>query len=181
MCGFGEASTLDHYLPLSRYPEFSVFAMNLIPACARCNQLKGDSVGKTPAGQFLHSFFHSVPSLALLVCRVDVESGALLVTFRIRQIQRVPADVLARMSHQFERLQLADRFQRQALNELGDRSAAFEQSVAPGANYPALRDRLRAEAKAFGATLGPNHWKTALYRALRQSREFWLGGFRNVR
>ena len=180
MCGFGEASTLDHYLPLTQYPEFSVFAMNLVPACARCNQLKGDSVGKIPAEQFLHSFFHQIPSIAVLVCRVDVQPRTVVITFRIRQTQRIAADVLARMSHQFERLQLADRFRREALNELGDRSAVFEECVAPGANYAALLERLRQEAKGFRATLGPNHWKTALYRALRKDRAFWSGGFRNV-
>jgi len=181
MCGFGEASTLDHYLPLSRYPEFSVFAVNLVPACARCNQLKGNSVGRTPTEQFLHSFFHQIPSIPVLTCRVDVEPGTVLVTFRIRQSQRVPTDILARMSYQFDRLRLADRFRREALNELGDRRAIFATYVGPNDDSEALRDRLRQEARGFLATLGPNHWKTALYIALRQNREFWSGGFRSVR
>jgi 5-methylcytosine-specific restriction endonuclease McrA len=180
MCGFGEASTLDHYLPLSQYPEFSVFAMNLVPACARCNQLKGELVGKMPERQFLHAFFDQIPSTAVLVCRVDVQPRTVLVKYRARENSRVQADVLARIRYQFDQLKLADRFERQALNELGDRSAAFEQSVAPGANYDALRDRLRAEARAFRTILGPNHWKTALYFALRQNRGFWSGGFRNL-
>jgi hypothetical protein len=180
MCGFGEASTLDHYLPSSQYPEFSVFARNLIPACARCNQLKGYWVGKTPGEQFLHAFIHQIPSIAILVCRVEVQPRTVLVQYRARENHRAQPDVLSRMLYQFDRLQLADRFKRQALNELGDRSAAFEQCVAPGANYQALRDRLRAEARAFRATLGPNHWKTALYFALRQNRAFWSGGFRNA-
>ena len=181
MCGFGEASTLDHYLPLSKYPEFSVFAMNLIPACARCNQLKGDSVGKTPAEQFLHAFFHRIPPIALLTCRVVVQPTTVLAKYRVRQSSsRVDVDSLARMFHQFGGLHLADRFEREALNELGDRRAAFEELAAPGANYNALRDRLRVEARAFRTTLGPNHWKTALYLALRQNRDFWSGGFRKV-
>jgi 5-methylcytosine-specific restriction endonuclease McrA len=180
MCGFGEASTLDHYLPLNRYPEFSVFAMNLVPACARCNQLKGELVGKRPEAQFLHAFFDEIPLIAVLVCRVDVQPRTVLVKYRIRQNSRVQADVLARMHYQFGRLQLADRFERQALNELGDRIAAFEQCVAPGANYGGLRDRLRAEARAFRTMLGPNHWKTALYLSLRQNRAFWSAGFRNL-
>jgi hypothetical protein len=180
MCGFGEASTLDHYLPLSNYPEFSVFAMNLVPACARCNQLKSNIVGKRPEEQFLHAFFHKIPAIAVLVCRVDVQPKTVLVKYRVRESSRVQPDVLARLYYQFRRLRLADRFERQALSELGDRSAAFEQCIAPGANYCALRDRLRAEARAFRASLGPNHWKTALYLALRQNRAFWSGGFKNL-
>jgi len=157
-----------------------VFAMNLVPACARCNRLKGELVGKTPEEQFLHAFFDQIPSIAVLVCRVHVQPRTVPVKYRARENSRVQADVLARMHYQFGRLQLSDRFERQALNELGDRSAAFEQCVATGANYRALRDRLRAEARAFRTTLGPNHWKTALYLALRENRAFWSGGFRNV-
>jgi hypothetical protein len=180
MCGFGEASTLDHYLPRSEYPEFSVFAMNLVPSCPRCNLLKGFSVGKVPAKQFLHAFIHQIPSIAVLVCRVDVQPNTILPTFRIRQTTRVKPEILARLSHQFRTLQLAERFQLQALLELGERRIAFQKFVAPGWNYSELRDQLREEARAFRATLGRNHWKTALYRALFQNREFWSGGFLKV-
>jgi hypothetical protein len=179
MCGFGEASTLDHYLPRSVYPEFSVLALNLLPACARCNLLKGHAVGRTPSEQFLHCFFHQVPSIPLLVCNVDVRPGTLLVEFRIRPIRRIDPDILARVSSHFHRLHLANRFRRETLNEIGDRRATFDTFVGNG-NHIALRHRLRDEARGFLRTLGPNHWKTALYSALHRNRDFWTGGFRNV-
>lgn len=180
MCGFGEASTLDHYLPRSVYPEFSVFALNLLPACARCNLLKGTAVGRTPAEQFLHCFFHRVPSIPLLICRVDVQPGTLLVEFRIRRSRHIDADILARLSYHFRQLHLATRFRREALNELGDRRATFDTYVGNG-NHIVLRAHLRKEARGLLTTLGPNHWKTALYSALYRNRGFWTAGFRNVR
>jgi len=149
MCGFGEASTLDHYLPITRYPEFSVFAINLIPACARCNQLKGSLVGTTPEQQFLHAFLHQTPSITVLRCRVDVQPRTVLVKYEAGNSSRVDRDLLARIHYGFRKLRLGDRFERQALNEHGDRSVAFEQYAAPGTNYAALHERLRAEAGHF--------------------------------
>ena len=84
------------------------------------------------------------------------------------------------MSYQFDRLRLADRFRREALNELGDNRVAFEIAVTPDGNYAALRNRLHDQAQGLKATAGPNHWKTALYKALAQSAAFWSGGFRKI-
>lgn len=41
-CGFGEISEIDHFLPKSIYPEFSVFYFNLVPSCHICNSKKGN-------------------------------------------------------------------------------------------------------------------------------------------
>lgn len=41
-CGFGEISEIDHFLPKSIYPEFSVFCFNLVPSCHICNSKKSN-------------------------------------------------------------------------------------------------------------------------------------------
>ncbi|WP_245558798.1 HNH endonuclease, partial [Arhodomonas aquaeolei] len=42
LCGHGQASTLDHYLPKSRYPQLAVVPLNLVPCCKDCNTGKGE-------------------------------------------------------------------------------------------------------------------------------------------
>jgi len=180
MCGFGEASTLDHYLPRIQYPEYSVFAMNLIPACARCNLLKGEVVGDLPQQQHLHAYFHQLPNLPLLFCRVVIDSGRVVVSFGLRNNWRVHPDLLGRLSYHFDRLRLANRFRREATTELGDRGATFRRYIGDTDNYATLRDYLRTEARDLRESIGPNHWKTALYAALSKTRAFWQGGFGSI-
>jgi 5-methylcytosine-specific restriction endonuclease McrA len=55
-CGFGQASTLDHFLSKARYPAFSVLSTNLVPACTDCNKGKGASA-VTQEIQTLHPYF----------------------------------------------------------------------------------------------------------------------------
>jgi 5-methylcytosine-specific restriction endonuclease McrA len=180
LCGFGEASTLEHYLPQSRYPEFSVFALNLIPACARCNLLKGDAIGITPATQCLHAFFHELPPFAVLFCSVDIEAGAALVRYRLRTNRPINANLLARATYHFEKLRLGDRFRRESLIEIGDRRSTFEEYVGPHNRFQNLRKYLRSEARGYRQQLGHNHWKTCLYTALARNHHFWAGGYRNL-
>ena len=56
-CGFGQASTLDHYLPKSKYPQFSVLPFNLVPCCQDCNTGKSTAIATTAEGQSLHPYF----------------------------------------------------------------------------------------------------------------------------
>jgi hypothetical protein len=41
VCGGGSAATLDHHLPKEVFPQFSLYSRNLVPACFRCNNIKG--------------------------------------------------------------------------------------------------------------------------------------------
>jgi hypothetical protein len=56
-CGLGIASTLDHYLPKTKYPLFSVLASNLVPACKDCNTGKKTKIAITAEEQCLHPYF----------------------------------------------------------------------------------------------------------------------------
>lgn len=57
MCGSEGNHTLDHYLPQTKYPEFSFFSNNLVPACG-CNSLRGDAVkGDRSPKRPIHPYF----------------------------------------------------------------------------------------------------------------------------
>ena len=58
MCGAAHGKTLEHYLPREHYPEFAVFALNLVPSCITCNQHRS-STANAPnvALPMLHPFF----------------------------------------------------------------------------------------------------------------------------
>jgi len=62
MCGeSGTPGTLDHYLPKSQFPEFSILLCNLVPACGACQSSK-DAEYETSAGEkrFINPYFDDV-------------------------------------------------------------------------------------------------------------------------
>jgi hypothetical protein len=179
MCGFGEVSTLDHYLPRTAFPEFAILALNLVPACGRCNQLKDTHFGLESEDQFLHPFFDTLERVPILECRFAVQPGSALVEFRIRRTHRIAHDVLAKVRFQFEKLRLANRFSAEALAEIGERRTTFAE-YATTRGSAGLRNYLRTESRGYLAEHGPNHWKSSLYRTLARNNDFLSGGYEQI-
>ncbi|WP_449284426.1 hypothetical protein [Marinobacter sp. PE14] len=69
MCGSLHRGTLDHFFPQADYPEFSLFSLNLVPAC-KCNILRQTKLkGKAPSERVLHPYFDACLSERLLKAR----------------------------------------------------------------------------------------------------------------
>lgn len=67
VCGRPALGTLDHYLPKAKYSEFSFYSKNLVPACDRCNNNRGDLVKGTNQGQRpVHPYFDDFAADRLL-------------------------------------------------------------------------------------------------------------------
>jgi 5-methylcytosine-specific restriction endonuclease McrA len=45
ICGVPRNGQLDHFLPISNFPQFAVFLHNLVPVCGECNSSKGNIEG----------------------------------------------------------------------------------------------------------------------------------------
>lgn len=56
-CGGDGARTIEHYLPKTSYPEFSVYSVNLMPSCGSCNTKRNDINEYGAAVHLLHPFF----------------------------------------------------------------------------------------------------------------------------
>lgn len=55
--GLGTPKNLDHFLPKTKFPQFSVFPSNLIPACLDCNlDSKKTSYASTAEEQTIHPY-----------------------------------------------------------------------------------------------------------------------------
>lgn len=71
MCGSMHRGTLDHLLPKQDYAAFSVFSLNLIPAC-KCNSKRGRNVTGPAAGErVLHPYFDECLANRLVVARFE--------------------------------------------------------------------------------------------------------------
>lgn len=176
MCGRANIASLDHYLPQSRYPEFAILSMNLVPVCGECNRLKGNECGDGTGGRFLHAYFDFLPSQPVLFARVSVTRRVTL-AFELRKPPDMDQDLFECLEFQFERLQLALHFRRDAVDELSDRREALATWFEFGA-AEAVSRYLKIEADSAEKQRGVHYWRTALLRGVQRSIEFCDGGFR---
>ena len=68
-----EAEDLDHYLPRSLFPEFSILAQNLIFVCKTCNQTfkKSLFLDDDDIRYILNPYFDKYDGIELLKCEID--------------------------------------------------------------------------------------------------------------
>lgn len=178
MCGIDQATTLDHYAPKATYSEFAVLALNLVPACAVCNQLKQNPVtaGVEVVG-FVHHYLHPLPVEPMLHATIHTDGTSISVSYGLHApvSDQGPFD-FNDLLHQADVTNLLDRIERAANTELI--SAAISCRVASAAGGATqVRSLCTDLERVFKSRWGPNNWKAALYRALATSDEFCGGGY----
>jgi 5-methylcytosine-specific restriction endonuclease McrA len=168
LCGLGQATTLDHYLPKARYPEYAILRANLVPACARCNTLKRDTV---PAqGRFVHPYFDSART-ALIEAAIVIQDGLVLVGYhptKAADEERADQEMVEAFRTHFLLMQLGEYFTVEAHNEISERSGGLRELwLSGGASL--VRRFLSAQTAQLLRLRGFNYWKTALYTAMQEN------------
>lgn len=115
-CGRAFFEELDHYLPKTSYPEFSVLSKNLVPSCGDCNGLKGS---KAPNGKdefFLHPYYDVGLSDQLLYFEVLPPYDTPKIRLKISS--GLPTKLKSRLEFQVRELNLKARLKHEAIREL---------------------------------------------------------------
>jgi 5-methylcytosine-specific restriction endonuclease McrA len=182
-CGISESSTLDHYLPKERYPEFSVFPKNLVPSCAVCNTRKRDRIldEGTNVRMFLHPCYDVIPVTEFLTVRARLEADALILSYRLTRPTGMALRTFKHLKSHFNELDLADRYRRMGLEHLGGQYPALRRAYGSVENAERVAEKLLEGAVDFEEVSGPNYWLAKLYRALADNDDFCDGGFEVVR
>jgi 5-methylcytosine-specific restriction endonuclease McrA len=165
VCGRDSLGTLDHYLPKSNYAEYAFFSRNLIPACDRCNNARGNLVqGANLHERPLHPYFDTFAAARVMTvdARPDWRAPQLTpVPFAVHGTQRTvvqwhidnviqPAGIDAYLTHLWGRLVA--------------KPTAFLGSVATrDAVAESLLRFMRVEAVSGSS---PNAWRSCFYHGL---------------
>jgi len=177
LCGIGEPSTLDHYLPKEEFPEFSVFSKNLIPICSPCNSIyKGARWIENGKRLFIHTYFDIFPAQSFLTASITVGAKLSLAYNALHVPGHVNFSEL--FSRHFEELELNNRYKRKAASEIARKKRRFEAIFKKNGSPDDVANALLQEAVYLRAEHSQNHWKLALYEALSKSPDFCNGGFR---
>lgn len=170
-----DVSTLDHYLPKTTFPEFSVFPLNLVPSCSMCNQKKLDWVAAVPEQLLFHPYYDFWDSYPLL--RASIHIGNYVdIEFYI-DADAAPEEVARRAAFHFAKLELNAIYASYAASELRSRKRKFQSEYLTGGAGGLQRD-LAEEAASCAQE--PNTWRRALYLALSESIQFVELGFEAI-
>jgi hypothetical protein len=176
-CGFGEIRDLDHHLQKAHFNCFSIFALNLVPACSKCNGHKPRTPRTDPKKQHIHAYLESVPQVRFLFADVVVDAKSMRVKFKIDKVAGIGDELFARLEQQLKDFHLNDRYPAQVNVFLSEQKPglefAFESRGQVGVKLLLERSQL-AMQDAFGM----NDWRVALLEALASSDHFCAGGFR---
>lgn len=177
LCGIGEPSTLDHYLPKEEFPEFSIFSKNLIPICSPCNSsYKGVKWIDNGKRIFIHAYFDIFPDQTFFALNISVGAKLSLVFNAIQLPEHIDFSQL--FSSHFEKLNLNDRYRRKAASEIARKKRRLEVIFRKSGSPADVANALLKEALDLRAEYSHNHWKPVLYDALARSADFCNGGFR---
>lgn len=168
MCGTTPHSTFDHYLPASRFPEFSVHPLNLVPCCSQCNSIKDDywRNAATGARLFLHAYSDQIPDVQFLEVELYEEASLAGVgaTFNLVIPDGMDEQISTLIQSHFNRLHLLDRYRELSNDEIGEILADCKVFIQAGGND--VRTFLRDRGNERAGIYGRNNWRSLLMIAL---------------
>lgn len=172
-CGIHHPKSIDHYLPQSKFPEFSALALNLLPCCTECNSKKGNYWLKNGYRGIINFYRDILPEEQFLFCDIhyDHQNNIPVLSFKLKVPATInPALAIIIESH-FERLELCDRY----IGYTHDFVSSKKDSITSYLNSTDLNEiqkRLQIDAEKLKKRLGINNWKVVLSYELSKSTRF---------
>lgn len=174
LCGVGTVNTLDHYLPKTFFPVYSVTPNNLVPACQWCQKEKGEYYPKTIEEQLLHPYFDDIDDEVWLGAEV-VPGVPAVFRYFASPPGHWDAAAKARAAMHLKQLNLLALYKDNAGSRLSEIRARLVSLYQKGGVDP-VRAHLQEELASIEADY-MNSWVAAMYRAAVASDWFSNGGF----
>ncbi|WP_103566801.1 HNH endonuclease [Campylobacter concisus] len=162
-CGLGHVSTLDHYLPKSEFPIFSILPNNLIGCCRDCNTIKRNIVLNT-----IHPYYDDFTKTQWLFAKVNWSELTMEFFVDTKDINN--ALDKKKIEEHFRVYELARRYAVEAASELSDLRIEFGSKNLTKMD---IEQELRIKFKSKPI----NNWKTAMYQALCKDQCYCSGGY----
>ncbi|MFD3729662.1 HNH endonuclease [Streptomyces sp. NPDC058671] len=174
LCGHGIVRTLDHFLPKRMFPALCVDPLNLVPACADCNHLKGERVPTEAETTLLHPYLDRIDDDSWLDAQV-VHNSPSWVNFFVSPPPGWTDVLVERTRYHFTLFGLARVFAVQANRTVSNIRYQLTAMLATGGS-DMVRAYLEDEAETRLADR-PNGWEGVTYQALAHDDVFCSGAF----
>jgi hypothetical protein len=178
LCSHREATTLDHYLPKSKYPRLSIVPINLIPSCKDCNTGKLADFPVGPNDETLHPYYDDIESVIWLNSIVN-KTTPVSMSFSVRAPASWDNLLTNRVATHFDCFKLNVLYASQAARRLSGMKINLKRIYFSGAGQEGVEKYLTNEAVSNSA-VNLNSWETAMFRALSEDDWFCSTGFQFI-
>ncbi|MBC5862776.1 HNH endonuclease [Flavobacterium turcicum] len=178
LCSHREATTLDHYLPKSKYPRLSIVPINLIPSCKDCNTGKLADYPTGPDDETLHPYYDNIENVIWLNAIVNKTTPVSL-SFNVKAPTSWDNLLKNRVTTHLDCFKLNILYASQAARRLSGMKYNLEKIYSSGAAQAGIVKYLADEA-ASNAAINLNSWETAMFKALSEDDWFCSTGFRLI-
>jgi hypothetical protein len=178
ICGITAVGELDHHLPKASYRLLAIYVRNLVPHCHDCNHRKSMFVGQNPTDRFIQVYLEPLPPVQFLQATVSLAQGGLDVDYSIDQAAVLPPMLIHRLTNQFGRLKLNERYGREVNTYMTGHTVGLHDAYNGGAG--GVQSYLQRQAAVEARSFHINHWRPVLLGALGNHAAFCDNGFAAV-
>ncbi len=175
-------SEIDHYLPISDFPEYSLHPYNLIYSCDHCNGLKLNKfLNANNSRKFIYPYFDDfINEIQFLKCDLSVNGIKLDINFYIdSSIQTTHPNEFQIVSSHFKELQLNTYYRKQALDPLLSSLRSIWTSINLTTNSPEwdnftlteLQTSITFKLKEF-QYFNLNRWEVVFLNSLKNCTDY---------
>ena len=161
LCELDTACELDHYLPKSVYPEFSVFHKNLIPICHVCNNIKNANT----SAKFIHSYYDNTDGVEILKARITIVDQKVIWDF---YVDEQDYGFLNAYKEMFYFLNRAEKYNMRATDMFTGiqcNMRVIMQTMNEDCKN-ILESITIKQIETYREQFGLNHWRTVMYKAI---------------
>lgn len=172
-CMISEPTTMDHYFSESEYPEYIIFAPNLVPCCSYCNSVKGKRLFLENENRIkrtiIHFYYDILPQIEYL-------KATFYVTDKIPQISfwlefETETEITGIIKKHFETLHLLERYQERSNGILSTECENIRKCLMNGFSVKECVQLLKCKAQSSEKIFGGNYWEACIYRAMSEREE----------
>lgn len=173
-CGLDKSRTIDHYLPKSEFPEFSIYPSNLIPCCGHCNLKKSDNWLEAGKRKYINLYFDDIPSnvrFLFTTIRYEGNNSTPLISFSVRNDHEINEELFDLIESHYTGLGLLDEFSlsvEESISGIVD-EIVHNPQVTIKEHKESLKRRYETNVRKYGL----NHWKSSFLFTLIDSEEFF--------
>ncbi|WP_218599197.1 hypothetical protein [Polaribacter sp. NJDZ03] len=176
LCAQRTTETLEHHLPKSKYPIYSIVPINIFPACSSCNKIKLDLVVNSPEREPIHPYFDDVDDELWLKAAV-IETKPASIKFYTVKPDNWDDIKYARVENHFRLFELEKLYASHSAEELTINNFRINNLFESG-GVLSVRNFLEGSWLSM-RNANVNSWQTATYEALFNSNWYQEGGFKS--
>lgn len=173
-CSIGEVNSFDHYLPQSKFFEYVVNPINLIPSCTKCNGKKGVLWKLDDKRFFLNLYVDILPQEQYLFAKIE---EGLEISFFLDNCNNIDPNIFELISGHYTRLELLSRFGENCALVVSELKTEIEK-YSKRLPIQQIKEIVIEECTANKAMFGYNYWKVILKMALIES-DIFMGQFQD--